>query len=342
MWAVVWWAIARDGIGAATSPHRFRNFGLLLGLPRVSLTASALTMERWDASSARYARGFIIRVDLRVGSGRPRRASLDPGVGRCGLRRVRVGRLGGTPVSPTRSLRSSNETCRAACGFAVPATIMGLGSIRFLVLGMLVILPVAAAAATRFVDVVHERQRAGGALSRPKLVEYTSGRFWVTVLTGIAIVLTPAATIATTMGARPPESALSEMLPEGCTLFSDAASAGPGHSDSTRRRCMDRRTSGLLWSTASHRGHENLRGNELPSPPGRTASCYRSTGAWASLPFRFRSHLIGTPNGIDARRSVPTLSGFGGRHAAATSGYNDVPPERVTASRLRSAERRGC
>jgi hypothetical protein len=110
--------------------------------------------------------------------------------------------------------------------FAVPATIMGLGSIRFLVLGMLVILPVAAAAATRFVDVVHERQREGGALSRPKLVEYTSGRFWVTVLTGIAIVLTPVATITTTMGARPPESVLSEMLPEGCTLFSDAASAG--------------------------------------------------------------------------------------------------------------------
>ena len=69
----------------------------------------------------------------------------------------------------------------------------------------------------------------------------------------------------------------------------------------------------------------------IPCPPGRTASCYRSMGEWASLPFRFRNHLTGTPNGIDARRSVPTLSGFGDRHAAAASGYNDVPPERVTA-----------
>jgi hypothetical protein len=111
--------------------------------------------------------------------------------------------------------------------FAVPVTIMGLGSIRFLVLGILVLLPVAAAAATSFVDFVHERQRAIGSSVHPKLLEYTSGRFWVTVLTGIALVLTPVAGIAITAGARPPESALVEGLPEGCTLFSDAASAGP-------------------------------------------------------------------------------------------------------------------
>jgi hypothetical protein len=111
--------------------------------------------------------------------------------------------------------------------FAVPMTVVGVGSVRFLAVGMLAILPVAAAAATGLVDAVHERQRVGGSLSRPKFVEYASGRFWVTVLTGVSIVLAPLAAISAANGARPPEARVAELLPEGCSLFSDPDSAGP-------------------------------------------------------------------------------------------------------------------
>lgn len=111
--------------------------------------------------------------------------------------------------------------------FAVPMTLIGFGALRFLGIGMLAILPVAAAATTALVDVVHERQGAGGILARPKLVEYASGRFWVTVMTGIAIVLAPLAAFGASKGSKTPEAVLGELLPRDCSLFSDAGAAGP-------------------------------------------------------------------------------------------------------------------
>lgn len=111
--------------------------------------------------------------------------------------------------------------------FAVPVTLAGVGAIRFLVLGMLVMLPVAAAAATTLVDRLHERQRVRAGWSHPKLREYTSGRFWSVVLVGIAVVLMPLTVFVMTKGARPTEAVLAESLPEGCSLLSDPGAAGP-------------------------------------------------------------------------------------------------------------------
>jgi len=110
---------------------------------------------------------------------------------------------------------------------AIPVTFAGLGALRFIVVGMLVILPVAAAAATSFVDGVHRRQNAGnGFWARPRVVDYTSGRFWTIVMVGIALVFLPITMGFASKGAKPPEAVLAEVLPEGCSLFSDA-SAGP-------------------------------------------------------------------------------------------------------------------
>jgi hypothetical protein len=112
--------------------------------------------------------------------------------------------------------------------FAVPVTLAGVGTIRFLAMGMLAILPVAAAAATTLVDAVHRRQATeGGVWSQRKLVEYSSGRFWVTILTGVAILFAPVAAFVMAKGATPPEAILAQSLPEDCSLFSDSNSAGP-------------------------------------------------------------------------------------------------------------------
>lgn len=111
--------------------------------------------------------------------------------------------------------------------FAVPVTLAGVGAIRFLVLGMLAILPIAAAAATTLVDRLHERQRAGVGWSHPKLREYTSGRFWSVVLVGITVVLMPLTAFVMTKGAQPTEAMLAESLPAGCSLLSDPGAAGP-------------------------------------------------------------------------------------------------------------------
>ena len=224
--------------------------------------------------------------------------------------------------------------------FAVPVTIMGLGSIRFLVLGMLVILPVAAAAATRFVDVVHERQRAGGSLSRPKFVEYTSGRFWVTVLTGIAIVLTPVAAIATTMGARPPRSVLARCF-RRLHIVLRRRLRRARHSDATRR---------AVWidGRADFYGRQHLiEATKIFAADGSRASrgglcpAARSWRDGVSLPFRLRNRSTQDPE-WDRRGLVERLRTLGSavdttRHL----GVQRCTPRAGDSYAPRSAERRG-
>ncbi len=138
--------IARDGSDPATAPHRIRNIWAAAGLPRVSLRRR--TDDGAGTRRQRDLPGPDHRVDLGWEAATLGRASLDPGRGGCdpccacvGVWVVRLYRRYGR-FDPRLRLVAPLGV------FAVPVTIMGLGSIRFLVLGMLVILPVAAAAAT--------------------------------------------------------------------------------------------------------------------------------------------------------------------------------------------------
>lgn len=108
----------------------------------------------------------------------------------------------------------------------VPMVLVGLGTLRFLVVGLLVLLPVAAAAGTGLVDRIR-RAQLHGKWTHPKVVEYTSGRFWTIILIGIGLVLTPVGAVAVAQGAKPPEADLAKLLPNNCFLWSDASAAGP-------------------------------------------------------------------------------------------------------------------
>jgi hypothetical protein len=111
---------------------------------------------------------------------------------------------------------------------AAPVVLIGIGAVRFLVAGMLMLAPVAAAAVTAGVDAVHRRQlHGGGWIGRPRAVEYASGKFWTVVLSGLGVVLLPLGVLFGVQGGRPAEIAVIEELPEGCHLFSDAGWAGP-------------------------------------------------------------------------------------------------------------------
>ncbi|WP_448808426.1 hypothetical protein [Agromyces bauzanensis] len=111
---------------------------------------------------------------------------------------------------------------------AVPAIAAGFGTLRFLALGALVLMPAAAGAMTALVDRLRQAQQGGaGAWSSSRAVTYTSGRFWTDVLVAVAVMFSVSAAVMIPQGARPPEAPLAEQLPRGCLLWSDPSVAGP-------------------------------------------------------------------------------------------------------------------
>lgn len=111
---------------------------------------------------------------------------------------------------------------------ALPAIGAGVGTLRFLALGTLLLAPAAAGAVTALVDRLRRRQRAGvGIWWSPRLARYTSGSFWTTVLSVVAVVLLAFTVWAVPAGARPPEASVAARLPHGCQLWSDPSVAGP-------------------------------------------------------------------------------------------------------------------
>ncbi|WP_353808483.1 hypothetical protein [Agromyces sp. SYSU T00194] len=104
---------------------------------------------------------------------------------------------------------------------AVPATIAGIGTFRFLFVGMLMSLPLVAAAAS---DAVRRLRRSRGGsrlLSNPRMIEYTSGRFWAVIVTGVCIVLLLPVLVALRNDGRPDQAVLVADLPMGCRSFTD-------------------------------------------------------------------------------------------------------------------------
>ncbi|MFF2277831.1 hypothetical protein [Agromyces sp. NPDC058126] len=113
--------------------------------------------------------------------------------------------------------------------FGAPAVLLGLDSLRFTLMGLLVLLPVAACVAT---SAMRRMYRAQGStkrrlLSHPKVVEYTSGRFWTVILAGLLVMALPWVIINTARGATPSEADVVAELPRGCRVWSTDPVAGP-------------------------------------------------------------------------------------------------------------------
>lgn len=225
MWAITWWLSPGIGNGVRIALTASGTAGLFLGCV-LSPYGIGLTLER-SRIVGEICRGLIVEwtsVPAAIAMGEVRWIPVVVvallAAGGCA---VWVGKL----VLARGRFDARVRLVLPLAVLGVPITLAGTGAIRFLAVGMLVLLPVAAAALTSVVDRVHRQQRDRRRWSHPKLVEYSSGRFWVVVLTGIAIVMLPLTAVVATKGARPAEADLAAVLPEDCSLFSDAATAGP-------------------------------------------------------------------------------------------------------------------
>jgi hypothetical protein len=106
----------------------------------------------------------------------------------------------------------------------LPTALAGLVAIRFLGVSMLVLAPVAAAAATRAVDWLRSRPASTSlpAGLTGRLRDYSTGRFWRIVLTATLVVLSPGVVVLGVQHGEPPERSILARLPAGCRLFTDS------------------------------------------------------------------------------------------------------------------------
>lgn len=218
MWAIGWWASPRMRWGHWLLLTATGTLGLLLGcvaspygipltLERARVVAEACRglISEWQTildlvsiQGARYVPFAVVAVLLTLisvtwvirvvrGSGR-----FDP--------RVRI-------VAPLAAVGAT-------------AVLAGLDSLRFTLVGMLLLLPVLAGAATSLIRALHRRQsRGAGFWSHPKVMEYTSGRFWTVIVVGLMILASPLVALNVAQGSTPPEAAVISKLPNGCRLW---------------------------------------------------------------------------------------------------------------------------
>jgi hypothetical protein len=212
VWAVIWvltpglatgrrWALAVSGglgwvLGTLLSPY-----GVRTGISR-----SQAVQEACQGLIAEWSSPF------------------DPNVPRTFLLMLSVALLvaAGTAWLLVRRWRAGARTpdLAALAMIGVPAALAGLVAIRFLAVSLLVLAPVAAAAATRAVDRIRERQAARPSTPvRAKLEEYSSGRFWRIVLTATLVVVSPGVALFAGQHGEPPQRELISRLPSGCRLF---------------------------------------------------------------------------------------------------------------------------
>lgn len=115
----------------------------------------------------------------------------------------------------------------ALVAIGTPTALAGLVAIRFLGVSLLVLAPVAAAAATRAVDQWRSRPvpawLSAGLAAR--LRDYSTGRFWRIVLTATLAVLSPGVVLLGLQHGEPPERGIVNQLPSGCRLFTDSVLA---------------------------------------------------------------------------------------------------------------------
>ncbi|MGW9629484.1 hypothetical protein ACWGST_02180 [Agromyces sp. NPDC055520] len=112
--------------------------------------------------------------------------------------------------------------------FGVPAVFVGFDSLRFALTGMLILMPVLAGVASGLIDRLHYRQAtAVGFLSRPRVTEYTSGRFWTVIVVGLMVMATPLTVATIPEASTIPEAAVINQLPRGCRLWGNDTVGGP-------------------------------------------------------------------------------------------------------------------
>ena len=110
----------------------------------------------------------------------------------------------------------------------VPAVLAGLDSLRFTLVGMLLLLPVLAVVATDLISALHRRQsREVRFLSHPRVQEYSSGRFWTVIFIGLMVMAVPLVAMNVVQARSVPEAAMISKLPEGCHLWATHAVGGP-------------------------------------------------------------------------------------------------------------------
>lgn len=109
----------------------------------------------------------------------------------------------------------------ALVAIGAPTALAGLVAIRFLGVSLLVLAPVAAAAATRAVDWLRSRPPPASlpAGLAARLREFSTGRFWRIVMTATLLVLSPGVVLLGSEHGEPPERAMLARLPAGCRLF---------------------------------------------------------------------------------------------------------------------------
>ncbi|MDF0513869.1 hypothetical protein PX701_09575 [Agromyces sp. H3Y2-19a] len=227
MWAVAWWAtpgmttVRRVFLAAAGAA------GLFLGCVG-SPYGIGLTLER-SRVVAEVCRGLVSEWFSIIDLFRLQGFRFIPFAIVAIL--VAAGALIWTVRLVRRDGRFDPRTRIAAplVAFGVPAVVLGLDSLRFTLSGLLVLLPVAGCVATGLIDRLHRLQGDPGHrfLSRPKVVEYTSGRFWTVIIAGLMVMATPVVVLNTAPGATPPEVDVIRQLPKGCKVWSADPIAGP-------------------------------------------------------------------------------------------------------------------
>ncbi|QKE85498.1 hypothetical protein [Arthrobacter sp. NEB 688] len=111
-----------------------------------------------------------------------------------------------------------------------PASVAGLGGVRFVGVALLTLAPAAALLATVLATRVVRRAtapRPTGVFRSAAVRRWSVGRPWRVVGTSVLVLLSPLVLLAGATAARPPEAAVVDLLPRGCRLVSDPGSAGP-------------------------------------------------------------------------------------------------------------------
>lgn len=226
MWAIAWWSSPGLTMAARVGHVMAGSLGLLLGCV-LSPYGIELTLERSRVVD-RIARGlvsewmsvldFLARAEYQA---IPIAVIALSAIVGCTFWVGRLHRRGGRFDARMRIILP-------LALFGILAVCAGFGTVRFLAVGLVAILPVAGAAATDAVDALRQRQRTtSGYWSRPRVMAYTSGRFLTVVILIVGLIVAPLAASRIAVGALPAEARIAERIPEGCRVWAKIGAAGP-------------------------------------------------------------------------------------------------------------------
>lgn len=105
---------------------------------------------------------------------------------------------------------------------AAPYAIAGFAYIRFILVAVPLLAPVAAAAVTVVVDRLHARVTPAppsAGYFRRRVVEWTTDRFWRVIAWAVLVVLSPLVLFAGSRHAEPATQGVNDLLPVGCREF---------------------------------------------------------------------------------------------------------------------------